>query len=584
MSILVITSFWYNQPMRMRLIFIFIALIIFTGKGTPASADILSESHNFYINKDFDKYGREISSFTLRYISEKAYLYVDDTYWNELSTSGRENFQKSLESLGNEFDSAIYPRETAFYGNEANPGIDGDPRIVLGIQSLKEGYGGYFDTVHSYSKQEATQSNAREMIFINALATHLDVDLARMFLAHEFLHLISFNQKERLNSSVEDIWLNEARAEYGVSVSGYNTDPVQSNLAQRKDTFIENPTDSLTEWQNKHPDYASVLIFTHYLVEQYGQDILKETLRSKTSGIASINEYLAAKGYGEKFSDIFVEWMAANYLNDVSLSPRLGYRDPFLRDFKIRALARSMSIGGLADIDQSVSVKPWQPAWVEFNLPDLAQRPEKSIRLDVYGQPGQSFIGGYIVFYENAQPEFGRIPVIGNEGSAYILNSEEKRISKVILMATHSSKTSDFNASEPSYNVTLRTAIVDSSAAKAQQVKDGDLIKKSGQNELYVIERGYKRYLSPEIIRLYGHLDPAKAISVTPEAFDSYKTSNYIKNVNDKKVYASWPDNTKHWLNMTGEYFASSGRDWGAVFIINDLELNYYRTGVDITR
>ena len=83
---------------------------------------------------------------------------------------------------------------------------------------------------------------------------------------------------------------------------------------------------------------------------------------------------------------------------------------------------------------------------------------------------------------------------------------------------------------------------------------------------------------------MYGHLDPAKAISVTPEAFDSYKTSNYIKNVNDKKVYASWPDNTKHWLNMTGEYFSSSGRDWGAVFVINDLELNYYRTGADITR
>jgi len=54
--------------------------------------------------------------------------------------------------------------------------------------------------------------------------------------------------------------------------------------------------------------------------------------------------------------------------------------------------------------------------------------------------------------------------------------------------------------------------------------------------------------------------------------------------VNDEKVYAVWPDGTKHWLDITPQQWDASGRDWNAIFIINDLELNTYKTGADITR
>ena len=90
--------------------------------------------------------------------------------------------------------------------------------------------------------------------------------------------------------------------------------------------------------------------------------------------------------------------------------------------------------------------------------------------------------------------------------------------------------------------------------------------------------------MHPEVIKLYGHLDTSKAIEVSPQVFDSYKIANYIRNVNDKKVYAIRPEGTKHWLNMTAEYFTQSGRDWNAIFIINDLEYNFYKTGPDVTR
>ena len=115
-------------------------------------------------------------------------------------------------------------------------------------------------------------------------------------------------------------------------------------------------------------------------------------------------------------------------------------------------------------------------------------------------------------------------------------------------------------------------------------LKNGALIKKTRESEVYVIEGKYKRYLRPEIIALYGHLAGVKPIEVDETAFHSYATANYVRYVNEEQVYAVWPDGTKHWLNITPQQWDASGRDWNAIFIINDLESNTYQTGANITR
>lgn len=45
-----------------------------------------------------------------------------------------------------------------------------------------------------------------------------------------------------------------------------------------------------------------------------------------------------------------------------------------------------------------------------------------------------------------------------------------------------------------------------------------------------------------------------------------------------------WPDGTKHWLNISAAQWDASGRDWGAIFIINDREAAFYAAGADIVR
>ena len=108
-------------------------------------------------------------------------------------------------------------------------------------------------------------------------------------------------------------------------------------------------------------------------------------------------------------------------------------------------------------------------------------------------------------------------------------------------------------------------------------------MRRNGQDEIYVIWGPYRRYLTSSTLALYGFQN-RPVVAVTDDVFFSYKSSNYIRAIDQQEVYAIWPDGTKHWLNITPARWDDSGRDWGAIFIVNDAEVNSYLTGPDITQ
>lgn len=567
-----------------RIFKILIFVILFSSSFDFVSADLLNQKNNFFVNKSFDRTSRSNLSATLIYISNHAYFYVDDKYWDSLGTVSKEEFNQNVRALAVAFDTYIYEKETAFFGSEAKPGVDGDDRITILLEDLVENNGGYFDSSNGYKRSQISDSNQREMLVVSASAVLKTLDLSKLFLAHEFLHLISFNQKELKQEMQDDIWLSEARAEYAVTVAGLNDNLSTSGLLRRKATFLENPSDSLTEWPNNLIDYSIALIFAEYLAEKYGPEIFSQSLVESAYGIESLNRYFANKGYQDRFADAFINWAAAVYVNDTKFDARLGYSKEGLKDIRVSPNQRSFNVGSFVNDDEFLRLKNWQPGWLEFNFGNSSLSKEKSIKIDILGDGGQNFIAGFITYFTDGSHKFDRIKTISGKGTSFAVNPEDNSIKKIVVVLTNATKNTGFSTNELAFGVDVKLSAVDTQLVMSQDIKDGALIKKEGQSELYVIERGYRRYLSPQVIALYGHLDPALAITVSPEVFDSYKTSNYVKNVNDEKVYAVWADNTKHWLNMTGEYFAESGRDWGALFIINDLELNYYKTGGDITQ
>ena len=569
---------YYIMLKRFKFI-IFAAVLAACFFATDVSADIIGDKKTFYTNTGYDRLGRSSVGATLRAVSDKAYFYVEDRYWDNLNFIQAQTFTNKLKDLATDLDTAIYPNETKFWGSEPNPGVDGDPRLTIFLEDLQTNYGGYFETINVNPDASPEESNHREMFVASTNA--LGGPFLKSFLAHEFQHLISYNQKELLNNSTEDVWLNEGRSEYSITLNGYNDFYTGSNLESRVKQFQDTPSDSLTEWPNVKADYAIADIFTEYLADRFGPNILSETLHYKSYGIPSLEEYLKARGMS--FEDVFMDWMAAVYLNNRALDSKFGYIKGGLNNIKIQPQYSVRLYSTLSEYNNSVSIKDWQPYWFEYDLNGLTDR-SKSLQLDIDKQMGQNFLVSYIAFYNNGQIEVNKISLVTGNTQAYITNSQDKQLSKVIVMITNGTKLIDFGKSEPLSVINIKSKMTDNSYIEAQTLKDGSLIKRPREKEIYVIWGKYKRYLNPEVIKLYGHLDPSKAIEVGPEIFDSYRSSNYVRYVNDERVYAVWPDGTKHWLHITPQQWDASARDWNSIFIINELELGAYKTGPDITR
>src|SRR5438477_12498789 len=95
----------------------------------------------------------------------------------------------------------------------------------------------------------------------------IDSPQLKVFLAHEFVHLIVFNQKDRLQGVSEEVWLSEARSDYASTILGYDNTYEGSNLQRRVSDFLGQPNNSLTEWQGTKYDYAVETLFIHYLAD-----------------------------------------------------------------------------------------------------------------------------------------------------------------------------------------------------------------------------------------------------------------------------------------------------------------------------
>ena len=118
---------------------------------------------------------------------------------------------KLVESI-DRFSTIIYPRVTALFGSESNPGVDNDPRLhILHTTKTGNGLAGYYSSVDEYSKLANAYSNQKEMFYINLgyLNSGQNYQAYEEVLAHEFQHMIHWNRDRN-----EGVWMNEGLSEY----------------------------------------------------------------------------------------------------------------------------------------------------------------------------------------------------------------------------------------------------------------------------------------------------------------------------------------------------------------------------------
>lgn len=564
---------------RLSKIIVFVAIFLFLFFATSAVADSIGDSHNFFISSEYEFEGRNQINASLLRVSDKAYWYVSSEYWNNLSVQEKEVLSLKIQDLANEFDNRIYPIETSFWGKEPDPGIDNDSRVTILIARLIDKAGGYFDTTNLYKGFQAPSSNEREMIYLNA--TSFRSDRTKVFLAHEFQHLVSFNQKNLLSNSDEETWLEEARAEYSVAKLGYDDVYQNSNLSRRLFSFLNNPSDPLGEWKNEEADYGSIRIFVEYLVEHYGDKILVDSLHSSKQGIASLDEALSNNGVDKRFNRIFLDWALANYVNNPNLGNQYSYTRPVLNSIHVNP-TQTTFINGSANLTSNGFIKDWQPLWYQYVFSGSG-----NIKVTFSSNVGDKFVIPVVLKLVNGQTEIKFFPINSNTSSV-LISGVGSRINGLTMIPVLASKYSDFsnNDSGQSFNISISSTNESNLPTLLLEpllnLNDGGLIRFNGA--IYVTKGNWVRPISQEAVGLYGHLKSIQPIEVDERTFRNYRVSNYIRPVNSQKVYAVWAENTKHWFNMSGEYFLSSGRSFDAVYVVSEAEGSLYKEGVAITR
>ena len=301
-----------------------ISAIIFFAFPVIAFGYEIGNTNTFFVDSNYSLDRNDRVEGELILSSQKAVLYVESNFWQSKSDEEKEEIAKELKEVLDEFDRKIYPDVTYTFGIESYLGADGNSKITLLFHKAKAGVNGYIRNIDAYEKAAAPESNERKIIYLNT--DLIDGEWLKETLAHELVHLITLNKKDLRYGVKEDTWLNEARAEYVVTLLGYN-EGSETYIDSRIKSFLERPYTSLTDWNGSNYNYGVVNSFVHYLVDHYGIRILSNSLDSKKVGVESIEEVFKNSGYKETFADVFTNWAIASYINDCSAGSKYCFKN-----------------------------------------------------------------------------------------------------------------------------------------------------------------------------------------------------------------------------------------------------------------
>lgn len=530
----------------------------------------------FFVDPNYETDGHKQEEIVFLYSSQKAHLYIEKSYYNNLSAEK----VGMLQNIGNVFDTKVYDSVRNIFGSEWNPGVDNDPKITIYFTDMPTQFNGYVRLIDESISQFATDSNKREMIYINA--NLLSDEILPAVLAHEFQHLINYNQKEKTLGVKEERWLNEALSEYATTL--INDDGSVGYLTRRLSSFINSSNDSLVVWNSETGDYGSVSMFAHYLADIYGDALIYNIAHGSFVGTQSVTSALEKAGVKKDFSQVYTDWTTALFLNqNFDNNQVYAYKNPVLNFLNLRISAKStFNITDTNLVETSIALQDFSPQWYRF-IPskyDLQNLKFLNIKFETLNRQ-DTFKISVITTSITGNIAVDTYTLSGGVGALNIPDFN-KNVSSVVLIPSSHTNLSGFDNSENKFRV---ISIEASLSSNSHSLKDGDLIKTTGDNKVYVIKGSTKRWIpSAEIFNGYGHLKWENIIEVSESILNTYAESRLIKFAQDYRVYQVSSDGRiKQWLNMTAAQFISSGRNWSQVYEINQSEFNSYFNGAQIT-
>lgn len=278
----------------------------------------VGDRHAFWVSDA--QGGLFLRDCTNRRIGTYCYVYADDVDW---SSGLITDF--TMDSVVAEFD-RIYPLVRAAFGSEwtTNGGRDRQPGVYIVISSKVTPYA-YFHPRDEFSSADQPLSNEKEVLYVAPSPFFLgDLD-AWAALAHEFQHMVSFNEKfgkqGQFNGVTggEDIWLNEGLSKLAEVIIGYGLPKGSKDGYGRVKQFEDAPNNySLTKWT---PDnYGISYLFVQYLHDWYGGNAITAMESNSLHGTDNV-----AAVTGKSFDQVFQEWCMAMFLDTAGVTTDYMY-------------------------------------------------------------------------------------------------------------------------------------------------------------------------------------------------------------------------------------------------------------------
>ena len=305
----------------------------------------VGNTHTFWA--DLNNNTTQVPS-TCRGIGTNCYVFVEDAMWND----GKVN-QASVDGIINDFDNqtpadntkGVFETVTGVFGNP--PDVDNDPRIIILIMDIQDGYdpnvgggyvAGYFWSLNEITDADAQtlnpphHSNEAEMYFLDAdpgvLTTDAGVQNAMNTCAHEFQHMINWNY-----NADQQTFFDEGCSLVSEHICGYDF--------REQATYTANTNTQLIYWppqdsdEDRLPHYSRAARFMLYYYEQFGADFMTKFVQAEHIGTQGLDEALSNltnptsrrwNPFGTDISNnILIDWFTANIADSKQLDSRWGY-------------------------------------------------------------------------------------------------------------------------------------------------------------------------------------------------------------------------------------------------------------------
>lgn len=280
----------------------------------------------------------------LRAASATSYIWIPDSYFSANSAVNNDNLLvlSQLTTLDDKFNgtgpvggSGIRALVSNIFSTEnggepgGNGGIDGDQHIHILLYDIDWDYSsgqtggtlGYYwgkdEYPDSVMQDYGYRSNEAEMFYLDVHFTDHYPMMMISVLAHEYQHMINFNQKVLLRNVDSPTWFNEmcsmVSEDFVGSIQGIpDEDSPRSRIPRFNGYYYDS---GVTDWlggSSVLKSYASAYVFGAYLARNYGgAQLFHDMLCRSETGIQAVTASLQNLGTGTSFSDAFLDYTTA---------------------------------------------------------------------------------------------------------------------------------------------------------------------------------------------------------------------------------------------------------------------------------